>query len=181
MRHSDFPAGPFLPGLPGPRRPLCLGAAALLLTCLLPAAVAAAPLPAGPHVDLVDYPRNNAQWEPFHDLRRRLEKDFDEVCGDTFCEGEFSDIQAFRIRCSVQQASGTVSQCRWAFAASELGVDRDSGRIEARQPVWLCPLPVPPGTSVAAFLGALSGPRPLYRVLPGATETFYEALGDCLR
>lgn len=178
MNPIPFTPLPFRAGEYGRLR---LAAAALLLTVLLPVAVAAAPVSAGTHVDLVDYPRNNAQWEPFQDLRRRLVKDFDEVCGDTYCEGEYSDIQALRIRCSVQRAAGTVSQCRWAFAASDLGVDRDSGQIEARQPVWLCPLPVPPGTSVAAFLDALSGPRPLFRLLPGATDTFYDALGDCLR
>jgi len=154
---------------------LYVPAAALLMLALLSPAVAA------PHVDLVDYPRTNAQWQAFQDLRWRLVKDFDEVCGDTYCEGEYSDIQPLRIRCSVEVSAGTVSHCAWAFAASDLGVDGSTGRIDARQPVWLCPLPIPTATSVETFLAALSGPRPLFRRLPGATETFYDALGDCLR
>lgn len=166
---------PVMPSRTRGRWRSCLIGVALSMLALVWPAVAA------PHVDLVDYPRTSAQWDAFQDLRWRLVKDFDDTCGDTWCEGEYSDIQPLRIRCSVEASAGTVSHCRWAFAASDLGVDSSTGQIDARQPVWLCVLPIPPQTSVATFLEALSGPRPLSRRLPGATGTFHEALGDCLR
>jgi hypothetical protein len=153
----------------------------LLLPVLLAAALT--PLPAAAastHVDLVDYPTVQANWDKFHDLGRRLNAGFDNVCADTFCEGEFSDIEAFRLRCAVERASGSVSECRWAFAASEVEVDEQSGRIVARQPTWLCRLPIPAGTSVEALFAALSGPNAIFARLPGAAISVYEAVGDCL-
>lgn len=145
------------------------------------ATAVAAPAASAPrYVDLADYPTEYAQWAAYQDLRRRLQSNFDNVCGDTYCEGEFSDIQALRFRCAVAVATGTVSHCGWAFAASDLDVDPASGEIQGRQPVWLCRLPVPAGIPVERFFAAMAGDRPLFRVLPGATSTFHEALGECL-
>lgn len=161
-------------------RHLSVACTALLGLGLAGPAAAAPTAGFPPYVDLVDYPSEYAQWSTFHDLRRRLADDFNGVCGDTYCEGEFSDIQALRLRCAVRYDTGTVSHCRWAFAASELAVDTGSGEIQARQPVWLCRLPVPEGTTVAGFFAALAGPRPLFQTLPGATASFHEVLAECL-
>lgn len=153
----------------------------LLLPVLLAAALTPAPAAAAPtHIDLVDFPTVQANWDRFHDLRRRLARGFDDVCADTFCEGEFSDIEAFRLRCAVERATGTVSECRWAFAASEVEVDEDTGRIVARQPTWLCRLPIPAGTSIETLFSALAGPNAIFARLPGADTSVYEAVGDCL-
>jgi hypothetical protein len=154
-------------------------AAGLLL--LAPLAAAASPGPALPaYVDLVDYPTHYAQGEAFHDLRQRLHRNFDDICPDTICEGEFSDYQSLRLRCAVEVASGTVRECRWAFAASELEVDPQSGRVVGQQPRWLCPLPVPAGTSAHGLFAALAGPRPLFHQLPGAGQSLFEATSECL-
>ncbi|WP_422504883.1 hypothetical protein [Stenotrophomonas sp. GZD-301] len=155
----------------------------LLLTALMaaPGAPAAAATAPPSHVDLVDYPHTQANWDAFHDLRGRLMAGFEDVCADTFCEGAYSDYEAFQLRCSVAANAGTVSDCRWAFAASELDVDRSTGAILAQQPTWLCSLPIPPGTSVETFFAALEGPKAIFRRLPGAEMSIFEALGDCLR
>lgn len=157
-------------------KPSLLSLSLLLAAAFTPAPAAAAPT----HVDLVDFPTLQANWDRFHDLQRRLTTGFDDVCGDTFCEGEFSDIQPFRLRCAVERHTGDVSECRWAFAASEVEVDDATGRIVARQPTWLCRLPVPAGTSVETLFRALAGPNALFARLPGAEVSVYEAVGDCL-
>lgn len=77
-----------------------------------------------PYVDLIDYPRQEANWDRFFALEGRLQQGFDRICGDTFCEGEYSDIRALRLRCSVDAVHGTVHECLWAFAASDLAVSR---------------------------------------------------------
>jgi hypothetical protein len=154
----------------------------LLLSVLMAAPVAPAAAAAPPtHVDLVDYPHSQANWDAFHDLRRRLMAGFDDVCADTFCEGAYSDYEAFQLRCSVAAGTGTVSDCRWAFAASQLEVDGATGAILADQPTWLCSLPIAPGTTVETFFAALEGPRAIFRRLPGAQMSIFESLGDCLR
>ncbi|MCD7097671.1 hypothetical protein LRX76_04430 [Stenotrophomonas sp. MMGLT7] len=50
------------------------------------------------YVDAIDYPGNADGWEIFHALERRLFLDFEQICGDTFCEGEFSDYRPLRYR-----------------------------------------------------------------------------------
>ncbi|WP_313460581.1 hypothetical protein [Stenotrophomonas sp.] len=162
-------------------RPLLAVAAGLLLSPLLVAHATAAEGKPGPaFVDLVDYPTYYAQGAAFHDLRRRLHAGFDDVCMDTICEGEFTDYQALKMRCAVETASGMVTECRWAFAASELEVDPASGRVGGQQPRWLCALPIPAGTTVPAFFAALAGPRAIFQQLPGATQSVFEAVSECL-
>lgn len=151
---------------------------------VLPVAEApAAPAPVAPplHVDLVDYPTPQANWSAFRDLRRRLESAFDDVCPDTFCEGEFTDYAPMKLRCSVEKASGRVSACGWAFAASEIEVDPVSGALLHRQPTWLCRFPLGARTSVGALLASLDGPQPLFQSLPGTSKTMFDALAECLR
>ena len=155
---------------------------ALALGPALPAV--AAPLPAqaiaDAYVDLIDHPRPQTHWRAFWELRQRLQAGFDAICPDTICEGAYSDYQALRLRCSVAAATGYVAECGWAFAASEVEVDPGSGALLADQPTWLCRLPVPTGTTVDALLQGWSGPRAIHQRLPGAEESVFEALGDCL-
>ncbi|WP_426804242.1 hypothetical protein [Stenotrophomonas sp. SrG] len=169
--------------LPLPSRHPSNALAALILLALAVAGPAAAsPPPAAPlHVDLVDYPTPQANWSAFRDLRHRLEAGFDDVCPDTFCEGEYTDYQPLKLRCSVERATGRVNVCGWAFAASELRVDPATGTLERQQPTWLCHFPTGGGTTVAALLAALDGPQPLFQRLPATGKTVFEALGDCLR
>lgn len=146
-----------------------------------PGPASAAPTAPPVHVDLVDYPTPQAHWTAFRDLRRRLESGFDDVCPDTFCEGEFSDYQPLKLRCSVERVSGRVNSCGWAFAASELRVDPASGALVGQQPTWLCRFPIGTHTTVPALLAALDGPQPLFQPLPGTGRTVFDALANCLR
>jgi hypothetical protein len=144
-------------------------------------AVLAAPSAhAFPYVDLIDYPHQEANWDRFFALEGRLQHGFDAICGDTFCEGEYSDIHALRLRCSVDAVRGTVRECLWAFAASDLEVSRNDGTVVARQPTWLCRLPLQPGTPVEAFHTALAARDPLHDPLPGTAQSIYDALTDCI-
>ncbi|WP_315390138.1 hypothetical protein [uncultured Stenotrophomonas sp.] len=154
-------------------------AVALALLCSGPALATEVPPPA--HVDLVDYPTPQANWNAFRDLRRRLENAFDDVCPDTFCEGEYSDYEPMKLRCSVELATGRVNGCAWAFAASELQVDPATGALLHQQPTWLCRIPIGGRTSVASLLASLDGPQPLFQSLPGTRLTVFDALADCLR
>lgn len=155
---------------------------AAALTVLWPGpSASAAPVIPPTHVDLVDYPTPQAQWNAVRDLRHRLENDFDDVCADTFCEGEYSDYHSMKLRCSVERVSGRVNSCGWAFAASELQVDPDTGALVARQPTWLCRFPIGAHTTVEALLASLDGPKPLFQPLPGTGRTVFDALANCLR
>ncbi|MDB5768403.1 MAG: hypothetical protein JWQ61_3217 [Collimonas fungivorans] len=154
--------------------------AALLCTigtltfCAAPAATAAA------YVDAVDYPGQGQGWDAFYDLERRLQRDFDYICGDTICEGEFSNMQALRYRCSVQQADGMMGECVWTFAASNAEIDAASGKVVVDARTWACRTPLAAQTPVATFYSALAGDSPLRAPLPGTNRTIFDGLFDCL-
>ncbi len=152
---------------------LLIGLAAMGVCGLLAAAEPA-------YVDAVDYPGNAEGWEAFRQLERRLDHDFDQICGDSFCEGDYSDYQPLRYRCSVHRATGVLRQCTWTFAASEIGVEPTTGRLLVDTKTWRCPTPLAAGTRLEAFYQALSVPNPLFEPLPGTGKAIYESLIGCL-
>lgn len=140
-----------------------------------------APLLAQPFSDLVDFPGNEANWDRFYDLEAHLGSRFDARCADTLCEGEYSNLRALQLRCSVRSASGEVHACRWVFIAGNVGVDAQRGDVQADNRQWSCPLPLGSGVPVEAFHAALAGPDALEVILPGATRSVGAAVGNCLQ
>lgn len=132
------------------------------------------------YVDPYDYFTTDAQYEAWYSLRARLAAGFDQICGDTFCEGDFSNITPLRFECSVQRGSGRIGSCVWSFAASSEEIVPATGRIEVLQPSWQCPIPLAPHTTIDALLAGLAGDDPLDTPLPGTTLSIYDALAHCL-
>ena len=156
---------------------LFLAAAALAIAA--PAAVAQES--GTGYADVSAYPLSDARYEAWIGLRIALKDDFDAICGDTFCEGEFSNIESLRFRCSVDQASGRIGMCAWMFAASNEEIDPATGRIRVSQRgFWRCRAPLVRGTTIEQFIDALQGEEPLYAPLPMTTKTMMDGLIDCL-
>lgn len=135
---------------------------------------------AAEYVDAVHYPAHEQGWDVFYDLERRLQRDFDDICGDTICEGEFSNMQALRYRCSVRQSDGTMGECVWVFAGSNAEIDAANGKVVTDARTWACRTPLAAQTPVASFYSALAGERPLRAPLPGSSMTIFDGLFDCL-
>ncbi|MCU0684534.1 MAG: hypothetical protein MUF34_20195 [Polyangiaceae bacterium] len=136
-------------------------------------------VPAGTYVDVNDV-LGDDDFLRFFEARRALADHFEELCGDSFCEGEYSSIEPLQLRCSVDPQKGTLGGCAWAFAAaSSPHIMPESGAVRAQRQTFVCPLPVK-GT-VEALLSALDGAAdPLFAPLPGGTASVYDALIDCL-
>ncbi len=132
------------------------------------------------YVDAVDYPGNAEGWEVFLALQKKLEYDFDQICGDSFCEGDYSDYRPLRYRCSVERETGVMRQCVWTFAATEVSVEPTTGRLLVDTHTWRCFSPIAPGTTLGAFYQALDVDDPLFEPLPGNGTSIYEGLIDCL-
>ncbi len=133
------------------------------------------------YVDVSAYSLSDAQYEAWVQLRIELAQDFDDICGDTFCEGEFSNIESLRFRCSVDPATGRIGMCAWMFAASNEEIDPVTGRIRVSQRgFWRCRAPIVRGTTIEQFVDALQGGEPLYAPLPMTTKTMMDGLIDCL-
>lgn len=134
----------------------------------------------GTHVDARDYPAVGQGEAAFAVMERALVRGFDDICGDTFCEGDYGNLRALQLRCAVRSRSGVVAGCLWSFAGSYAYVSPTAALPEVDARTWACPLPVVAGTSLAALLGRLSGPDALDTPLPGTGVSTYEALTDCL-
>ena len=134
------------------------------------------------YVDARLYPDQASGWERFRSVERALVAGFDDVCGDTFCEGEYYNLQAMRLRCSVERASGQVAGCMWTFAGSNTSVLGD-GRIDVDLRSYACALPLAAGTPLESLLQAWEAVPPRESIdvaLPGTTTSVYDGLTDCL-
>lgn len=130
--------------------------------------------------DVYGYFTTDAQYESWYTLTTQLRRNFDDICGDTFCEGDYANIQSLGYRCSIEQASGAIGRCIWLFAGSYEDIDPATGRFAVHKAFWRCRTPLAPGTTIDALLGALAGDEPLYAPLPGSSATIYDGLVDCL-
>jgi hypothetical protein len=111
------------------------------------------------------------------DTKRKLAQGFDDVCGDSFCEGDYSDISALGFACSLNANSQRVARCSWTFAAADMSVD-SRGQIVSRTTTKRCNIEV--GAQQADLRAALAGDDPLNAPLPGKTTSIYDALIGCL-
>lgn len=145
-----------------------------------PSQADAAAAPRAGYSDLSHQWREPAQVEAWYGAMSRLRRDFDQICGDTFCEGEYSNIHALRFVCSAEPWSGLVGRCVWVFAASQEEIDPATGQVEVRARHWSCPVALSPLTRAKTLLAALDVERPLYAPLPGVGRSIYDGLIDCL-
>ncbi len=136
--------------------------------------------PASSFIDAQSYFQTDEEFEAWFTLTRALRTDFDNVCGDTFCEGDYSNFQSLRFRCSVDQQTGTMGSCVWVFGASNEDVDPATGAIAVDGQIFTCEMPITAGTAVADFVQALSEPEPIHAPLPGSEQSLYDGLIDCL-
>jgi hypothetical protein len=132
------------------------------------------------YIDPDTYLTDPVQWESWYTLMSRLKSNFNEVCGDTFCEGDYNNIESLSFRCSVEQHSGRIGACVWVFAASNEAIDARTGIIEVQPRSWTCAAPLAPHTTIESLLTTLDNDWPMDTPLPNATATLYDSLIDCL-
>lgn len=112
---------------------------------------------------------------------KRLENDFDNVCGDTFCEGEFSNIRTIDFRCSLELATKTIGRCTWVFGGSNTRVDPATGKLVIAAKTSKCGFAV--DTEVDALLGLLDkdgDEAAIDRLLPGTQVSIYDSIIGCM-
>ncbi|MBN8470687.1 hypothetical protein JYJ95_29635 [Corallococcus exiguus] len=136
--------------------------------------------PLSSYVDATSYLSSQPEYLSWLELRSNLKDNFDDICGDTFCEGDYSNIQSLRFQCSVNSGTGVIGQCVWVFAASNEELNPSTGEFSVQTQTWTCQSPLASGTTMASLLTALSGTSPLYATLPGTSTTIYDGLVDCL-
>ena len=109
-----------------------------------------------------------------------LRAGFDDVCGDTFCGGDYSNLQALRFECAVNAKTGALKTCAWNFAGSYDTVGA-KGALTVNAKAFSCPVAVTGTASkLAGVLTAPGSVAAINRPLPGGTKSAYDALTSCL-
>ena len=113
------------------------------------------------------------------DLRTTLFNDFYNVCGDTFCDGDYNPVQPLSLTCSVDAKTGAFHMCLWTFAGSYDTVAKTSGNITAHPKIWKCSIPLTGDANT--LINTLNGSSDaLQNPLPGSSSSIYDAIGSCL-
>jgi hypothetical protein len=110
-----------------------------------------------------------------------LHQGFDQVCGDTFCGSDYSDVQALDLGCSVTKSTGNVKNCVWNFGGSYTTV-KTNGDLDLVSKTWSCPVTVH-GTigQMVSVLTSTTDPETnaIQRTLPGGVSA-YDSIAGCV-
>ncbi len=130
------------------------------------------------YVNILDF--SGTDQDAFYNLQAELAQAFANVCGDTFCEGDYANLTPMNLACSVTSKLGDVHDCVWAFAGSLYAIDPTSSAITTDAPSFQCHFGAK--TTAPKFISLLSASTdPLNAALPGETTTIYDSLVDCFQ
>jgi hypothetical protein len=131
------------------------------------------------YVDILDFEKTDQDL--WYDTIHALNNQFNQECGDTYCEGDWSNLVPLTFGCSVTSKAGNVKDCVWTFAASQVDVDTRNAAIVVDAPVFKCSIKMK--TTAVKLAKLLSTSSDMLRTpLPGAPSgatTIGEQLSDC--
>lgn len=146
-----------------------------------PVSVPALPEPTeGDYVESADV-IEGADVDAYYTVTRALREEFDQVCGDSYCEGELTNLEPLRFRCSQTASDGRLGECLWVFAGSDTSIDsKGFHRLNGKS--FACKLPVAGSLQeLLTTFDPANTDTPLFdRALPGGSETLGDALNRCL-
>jgi hypothetical protein len=128
-----------------------------------------------------DYYTSEAGIARWTAAKTALKNGFDRVCGDTFCSGDFGDLQAMDFTCAITKSTGNVKSCMWTFGGSWHLVAAQGGAQQITASTFKCPM-LMKGT-LSSFIDVLTATgidQPINRALPGMTTSAYDSLLGCL-
>lgn len=110
-----------------------------------------------------------------------LEKEFDQVCGDTFCEGDYANLHSTHFDCVVTLPMAQIKECIWQFAGTYAYVDGYTGKVTSGGRTYICRFS--PQETAEEFFDELISARgsALEHLTPKGMKTpIYDVLTDCL-
>ncbi len=112
-----------------------------------------------------------------------LIEQFNIICGDTYCEGDYSNLTPMAFDCSVNPETMQVLSCLWLFAGSHTEVNAKTGNISHNKKFFSCDLGFKGNTSdLVAYMKAVQKPSfgGWDTKIPGTNSTIQDVLGKCL-
>jgi len=121
---------------------LAVGFLGLAACALTPAetddAAAEEALGATTYVDILDFWKTPVAQGQWLDARRKIDAEFGNVCGDTFCGGDYSNLTSLGFTCGVSSKAGSIRDCVWTFTGSAEVVDPTTSALVTSVPSWQC-------------------------------------------
>lgn len=162
---------------------------ALVTLTTLAAACGAAPdgaqvdeVTATQYVDAASFWQTQAERDAWSQMITHLEGDFDDICGDTFCGGDYANLTSLGLTCGVSSKVGQVHDCLWTFAGTSELVNPTTGALTVSKPTFDCHFTVDARASkLVSVLAAPGSDTALQRPLPGGTTSIYDAIGECFQ
>ncbi len=131
------------------------------------------------YMTILEFPNgeNEGAW---YDINSKLDQEFRDICGDTFCGGDYSNLTPLTFSCSVSTKAGTVHECAYTFAGSLTSVDPKTSVIGIDAPTFECR--IHPKTTASKLIKLLSSSNDaLHEPLPGGAGSIYDELVDCFQ
>lgn len=133
-------------------------------------------------VDLAEYFKGDNQLSrlmAYQSLLGVLQKDFDYICPDTFCEGRYKNLRVLDIACSVESTQGKLKMCAWTIAGSNFSL-HEFGEFAATSDVFTCNSFMA-GTNANDFVDYLGQfkERAMFEKVVGG-KSLYQLLSECL-
>ncbi|MDB4954418.1 MAG: hypothetical protein JWO36_1987 [Myxococcales bacterium] len=129
------------------------------------------------YMNILDFSGTNV--DAWTSARQKLDQEFNDLCGDTFCGGDYANLTPLSLTCSVTSKTGKIHDCAWTFAGSLAAVGAKTATISIDAPTFECH--IQPKTTAAHLVDLLSSSTDAIHVpLPGTTS-IYDALGDCFQ
>ena len=120
------------------------------------------------YVSIFDFPKTDQG--AYYDLEQKLNQEFVKT-------GGYSAITPLSFYCSVTSKLGTVHDCAWTFASSQVGVDGTTAAIGIDAPTYQCH--VHPHMSSVKLIAALTdADDAIHTTLPGM-GTIADSFTDC--
>jgi hypothetical protein len=120
--------------------------------------------------------QDSAGWAA---AKANIDGEFDNVCGDTFCSGDYSNLTSMGLVCAVSSARGIIKDCAWTFVGSSHLVNGATGTVQASIASFQCHFK--PSGGVKALSTRLQGNDAIRQTLPGVNRSIYDVLGDCFQ
>ena len=124
---------------------------------------------------------NNAALQgAWYDLNTQLAGEFNNVCGDTFCEGDYANLTPLTLMCAVSSKAGQVHDCAWSFAGSYSSVDAVTAVVHESAPTFQCHFKA--NTTITKLVTLLQSSNDAINLpLPGSNTSIYDSLFDCFQ
>jgi hypothetical protein len=135
------------------------------------------------YVEATAFLTKQADKDAWAAMKARLDNEFYQVCGDTFCGGDYSNLTSMGLTCAVSSKVGQIHDCLWTFAGSSELVDPKVGTLQVSKPSFQCHFATTARALnlATALTSAVGENSALQMVLPGETTSIYDALGTCFQ